>query len=353
MNEILSRFVLSGKPVSCELYGRGHINRTYLVTTDSGAAYILQRVNRTVFHDIPGLMRNIAAVTAYLSAQGGDRRSSLHLIPTREGGSYYVDGEGETWRVFDFVEDSICLQAAETPEDFYRSAVAFGTFQRMLKDFPAETLCETIPNFHNTVDRYRIFHETLAADPLGRAAGVQAEIDFVLAREAEAGALQKLRESGELPLRVTHNDTKLNNIMFDRKTRAPLCIIDLDTVMPGLVSYDFGDSIRFGASTGAEDEKGLDKIAVDLRLYRSYADGFIPACGSLSRLEIETLPLGSKLMTLECGLRFLTDYLDGDHYFGIARPEHNLDRARTQFKLVADTEKKWDAIRAIVREHLA
>ena len=220
----------------------------------------------------------------------------------------------------------------------------------MLADFPAETLHETIPNFHNTPDRYRIFRETLAADPMGRAAGIQREIDFVLAREEEAGALQRMRESGELPLRVTHNDTKLNNVMLDSRTRKALCVIDLDTVMPGLVAFDFGDSIRFGASTGPEDERDLDRIWLDLSLYRRFTEGFIPACGILTPREIETLPLGAKVMTLECGLRFLTDYLDGDHYFGISRRSHNLDRARTQFKLVADTERRWSEICGIIKD---
>lgn len=353
MEDILRFFALSGRPLSCRPYGHGHINRTYLVNTDCGRQYILQQLNRRAFHDIPGLMRNVAAVTEYLAAQTSDPRTSLHLIPAADGGSWVQDGEGEYWRVFDFVENSLCLQAPESAEDFYRSAVAFGNFQRMLQHFPAETLCETIPNFHNTVDRYRIFRETLAADPLGRAAGVRREIDFLLAREEEAGALQRMREQRELPLRVTHNDTKLNNIMFDRDSREPLCIIDLDTVMPGLVAYDFGDAIRFGASTAAEDEQDLSRVSLDLSLYRRFAEGFIPACGVLSRREIETLPLGSKIMTLECGMRFLTDYLDGDRYFGIARPEQNLDRARTQLKLVADTEAKWEQVQAIIGAFLS
>ncbi len=352
MESVLLQFPLQGTPLSCERYGQGHINRTYLVVTDSGRRYIFQQLSRTAFHNIPALMENVAAVTDFLSKKTEDPRACLHLIPTRKGQTYYLDPAGEYWRVYDFVEDSICLQTPESPEDFYQSAVAFGSFQRLLLDFPASRLHETIPNFHNTPDRYRIFHEVLAADPLGRAAAVQAEIDFALAREQEAGTLQRMRETGELPLRVTHNDTKLNNVMLDVKTRQALCVIDLDTVMPGLVAYDFGDSIRFGASTGAEDEKNLDRIEMSLPLYQRYLEGFVPACGSLSRREIETLPLGAKLMTLECGLRFLTDYLDGDHYFHIARPEHNLDRTRTQFKLVTNMEAKWDRMRQIAESFL-
>jgi Ser/Thr protein kinase RdoA (MazF antagonist) len=349
MEQVLSRFQLEGQPLSCEQYGEGHINRTYLVVTDRPRRYILQRVSRAAFHNIPALMRNIEAVTAYLARRSEDPRASLHLVPAAEGGFWVQDEAGEYWRVYDFIEDSICLQTPETPEDFYQSGVAFGSFQRMLHDFPAETLYETIPSFHNTPNRYRIFHETLRADRLNRADGVRKEIGFVLAREAEAGSLLDLCAKGELPLRVTHNDTKLNNVMLDSKTRKALCVIDLDTVMPGLVAYDFGDSIRFGASTAKEDERDLDKVGLDLSLYRRFCEGFIPACGALAKKEIETLPLGAKLMTLECGLRFLTDYLDGDRYFSVARPGHNLDRARTQFKLVAETERRWGEIQKIVR----
>ena len=352
MEKVLSRFQFEGQPLSCERFGEGHINRTYLVVTDSRRRYILQCISRAAFHNIPALMQNIEAVTAYLAQRSEDPRASLHLIPGVEGGFWVRDEAGEYWRVYDFIEDSICLQTPETPEDFYQSGVAFGSFQRMLHDFPAETLSETIPNFHNTPNRYRIFHETLRADRLNRAESVCREIDFVLAREAEAGILLDMCAEGELPLRVTHNDTKLNNVMLDSKTRKALCVIDLDTVMPGLVAYDFGDSIRFGASTAREDERDLDKVELDLSLYRRFCEGFIPACGALTEKEIETLPLGAKLMTLECGLRFLTDYLDGDRYFSVARPGHNLDRARTQFKLVAETERRWDEIQRIVREFM-
>ena len=352
MEEVLRCFQLNGHPVSCVRYGEGHINRTYLVTTDRPQRYILQRISRAAFHNIPALMQNIASVTAFLTARNPDPRASLHLIPTLDGGLWIQDAEGEYWRVYDFIEDSICLQAPENAEDFFQSGVAFGSFQRMLHDFPAETLYETIPNFHNTPDRYRLFHETLREDRMNRAAGVGREIDFVLAREAESSRLIEMHRHGELPLRVTHNDTKLNNVMLDRRSRRALCVIDLDTVMPGFVAYDFGDSIRFGASTAAEDERELDRVGLDLALYRRFCEGFIPACGELSTQEIETLPIGAKLMTLECGLRFLTDYLDGDRYFATARPGHNLDRARTQFKLVEETERRWDEIHAILRAFL-
>ena len=349
MEQVLDLFRLNGRPVSCDPYGEGHINLTFLAVTDTGKRYILQRLSRAAFHDIPGLMGNVAAVTEFLAARSPDPRSSLHLIPTLDGRSFCRDSEGEFWRVYDFVEDSLCLQTPETPEDFYQSAVAFGQFQCRLRDFPAETLCETIPNFHNTPDRYRKFHLAVDADAAGRLSSVLPEIRFLLDREEKAGTLQRLREGGELPVRVTHNDTKLNNVMLDAVTRKALCVIDLDTVMPGLVAYDFGDSIRFGASTAPEDEKDLSRVEMSLDLYETYARGFIPACGGLTAAELESLPLGAWTMTLENGLRFLTDYLEGDHYYHITRPEHNLDRCRTQLKLVSDMEQKWDPMTAIIR----
>ena len=349
MQNILMQFPLDGSVSSCERYGCGHINVTYLVVTATGHRYILQKINHHIFRNVPALMENISAVTNYLRKQMDDPRRVLTVVNTNDGSAYYFDGEGY-WRLYEFVEGSICLQQPETPEDFYQSAVAFGEFQQQLNNFPADTLHETIPNFHNTVDRYRIFHEVLAADPMGRAKDVQAEIDFVLAREQEAGTLVRLLGEGKLPLRVTHNDTKLNNVMLDDQTRTPLCVIDLDTVMPGLSAYDFGDSIRFGAATAAEDEKDLSKMEMSLDLFRIFTRGFLKACPGLTDLEKEMLPMGAKLMTLECGVRFLTDYIDGDHYFSVHREGHNLDRCRTQFKLVADMESKWDRMAQIVKE---
>ena len=354
MNEqlahILSAFPTDGAAVSCERYGCGHINETYLAVTERGHRYILQKINDHVFPDVPALMENIAAVTSFLKKQATDERSVLTLLPTLTGGTCHREPDGGWWRLYEFVEDSICLQAPETPADFYESAVAFGSFQQQLASFPAGSLHETIRNFHNTSDRMRIFRETLGRDPLGRAAAVQKEIDFVLAREEEAGALIRAQKAGELPLRVTHNDTKLNNVMLDSKTRKALCVIDLDTVMPGLSLYDFGDSIRFGAATAAEDERDLDRMSVSTELYRIYTRGFVAACPSLTKAERRLLPMGAKLMTFECGVRFLTDYLDGDHYFAIHREGHNLDRARTQFKLVADMERKWAELEQIGKE---
>mgnify|MGYP000023063688 CR=1 FL=1 len=347
---IADRFALDAPAARCERYGCGHINETYLLTTVSGRRYILQKINHHVFRDVAALMENITAVTSFLSEHADDPRSVLHLVPTRDGGAYLSRPDGTFWRVYDFVEDAVCLQSPETPADFYESAVAFGGFAQQLADFPASTLHETIPRFHDTEDRYRIFRETLAADPAGRAGEAAPEIEFALARAEEAGTLVQLLQSGELPLRVTHNDTKLNNVMLDAKTRRALCVIDLDTVMPGSSLYDFGDSIRFGASTAAEDERDLSRVSLDPDRFRLYTRGYLSACPGLTETEMRLLPLGAKLMTLECGVRFLTDHLDGDHYFAVHRPGHNLDRCRTQFRLVADMEEKWPLLSAIVRE---
>jgi len=350
LSHVLKQFRLDAPAVSCERYGFGHINVTYLVVTESGRRYILQKLSNRAFPDIPGLQENITAVTEYLHTQIDDPYGALTLIPTHDGAMWYHHEENSDWRVYDFIEGSICLQAPETPEDFYQSAIAFGTFQQQLTGFPAETLHETIKNFHNTPDRYRIFREVLAKDVMGRAKDVQPEIDFVLAHEEIGGRLMGMLKAGDLPLRVTHNDTKLNNVMLNAETRTPLCVIDLDTTMPGLSAYDFGDSIRFGAATAAEDEKDLSKVTMSLDLFRIFTRGFLKACPGLTENERKTLPLGALTMTLECGVRFLTDYLDCDHYFGIHRPEHNLDRCRTQFKLVSDMESKWEEMARIVEE---
>ena len=348
--QVLGQFQLAGNPVSCQRYGFGHINETYLVVTDSGLRYILQKINDHVFPNVAQLQHNIAAVTEHLRKQTDEKYGVLTLVPTVDGATYYHSAESGYWRVYDFIEGSICLQTPETPEDFYQSAIAFGTFQQQLKDFPAHTLYETIKNFHNTPDRYRIFKEVLAKDPLGRAKDVVPEIEFALAHEEVGGSLYRMLQEGLLPLRVTHNDTKLNNVMLRSDTRTPLCVIDLDTTMPGLSAYDFGDSIRFGAAIAKEDEQELGKVCVSLDLFRIYTRGFLKACPGLTEKEKEVLPLGALIMTLECGLRFLTDYIDGDHYFSCYRNGQNVDRCRTQFKMVADMEKKWEALAAIIRE---
>ncbi|MGJ4850738.1 phosphotransferase enzyme family protein [Bacillota bacterium Meth-B3] len=343
-------FALDGAPVSCARYGNGHINETYLLVT-ADRRYILQKINRHVFRDVPALMRNIALVTRHLERLESDPRRALTLIETRDGRDYLTDENGDCWRVYAFIEGGVCLEQAADERDFLQSGVAFGRFQKRLSDFPADSLSETIPRFHDTVNRLGLLREAVESNAHKRLEGTRAELEFALERAGQAGAMLDMLKRGALKLRVTHNDTKLNNVMLDEDTLEPLCVIDLDTVMPGLAGNDFGDSIRFGASTATEDERDLSKVRLSLPHYRAYARGFLSACGdSLTQAEIDTLPLGAKLMTFECGIRFLTDHLAGDVYYRIHRPAHNLDRCRTQFKLVADMEKKWDAMREITAQ---
>ena len=342
-------FRMNGTPVSCVVFGHGHINHTLKVTTDTGAEYVLQKINKYVFRDPVRLMANASAITEYLRKRIADPRLALHFIPTHKGLYYHRDRKGEFWRMYDFV-GGFSLDTPESDEDFYQSALAFGRFQQLLSDFPADSLYETIPEFHNTIDRYNQFRASVETDPCGRAAQAREEIRFLLKREELGGTLQRMRENGELPLRVTHNDTKLNNVLLDRKTRQALCVLDLDTVMPGLSLYDFGDAIRFGAATAAEDEPDVEKMEMDLHLFEVYTRGYLEAAPSLTDKEVEMLPMGALIMTLEVATRFLKDYIDGDLYFKTAYPEHNLIRARTQIKLVADMQSKWDEMNRIVAE---
>ena len=355
IKNITSAFVLEDNLTECVPYGSGHINDTYRLTYGTGKHYILQKMNRSIFTKPVELMENVSGVTAWLKKKiqenGGDvERETLNLVMTKDGLPYYVDEDGEYWRVYLFIENATCYDMVKDEEDFYQSAVAFGHFQRLLADYPAETLHETIVNFHNTVDRLDKFKTAVEKDICHRAADVEKEIQFVLDRTELAHVLCDMQDQGKLPLRVTHNDTKLNNIMIDNATGKAICVIDLDTVMPGLSVNDFGDSIRFGASTGAEDEKDLTKVSCDLHLYEVYVKGFIEGCGgALTETELDMLPMGAKLMTLECGMRFLTDYLQGDVYFHTTYPEHNLVRCHTQFEMVADMERKWAQMEEIVK----
>lgn len=360
MKEMIGAFAFVGEPMECIPYGSGHINDTFRLTyknENREKRFILQRMNKSIFTKPVELMENISGVTSWLKKKieenGGDpERETLNIVNTREGRPYYVDSEGEYWRAYLFIEGATCYDVVKDENDFYQSAVAFGHFQRLLADYPAETLHETIVNFHNTVDRFKNFQKAVEADVVGRAASVQEEIQFVYDREALTHVLVDMQAEGRLPLRVTHNDTKLNNIMIDDATGKAICVIDLDTVMPGLAANDFGDSIRFGASTGAEDEPDLSKVSCDLELYEAYVKGFIEGCGgALTEAEIDTLPMGAILMTFECGIRFLTDHLEGDTYFKIHRENHNLDRCRTQFKLVADMENKLPQMKTIVEKY--
>ncbi len=345
--ELIKQFQVEQDVVSIEPYGSGHINHTYLAEMSEGKKYILQGINTTIFKNTDELMENIIHVTSYLreeiSRMGGDpKRETLTVVMTKDGRPYYTDEDGSKWRVYDFIEGAQTFDAVESKEDFYQSAVAFGKFQAQLANFPADTLHETIPNFHNTAKRYQDFEKAVEADVKGRAAQVQEEIAFVRARSKEVSELHDMLAKGELPLRVTHNDTKLNNIMIDSETHQAICVIDLDTVMPGLSAHDFGDAIRFGANTAAEDEPDVSKVSLSLELFEIYVKGFLEGCGGrLTPNEVKALPMGAKMMTLECGMRFLADYLEGDVYFKISREKHNLDRCRTQFALVADMEKKW------------
>ena len=315
-------------------------------------------MNDDIFRNPKELMENVVNVTTFLRkkiiAAGGDpERETLNIILTKDGANYLQDEAGDYWRSYVFIDDATCFDLVEKPEDFYNSAVAFGHFQQLLADYPAATLHETIKNFHNTVDRFHNFLKAVEEDAVGRAKDVQAEIEFVKAREADCHIICDALANGEIPLRVTHNDTKLNNVMIDNKTGKGLCVIDLDTVMPGSALYDYGDSIRFGASTAAEDEQNLDLVSCDMNLFEIYTKGYTEGCaGSLTEKEIRLMPMGAKLMTLECGMRFLADHLQNDIYFKIHRENHNLDRARTQFKLVADMEAKWDQMNAIVEKYL-
>ena len=361
LQQALDAFDFGGQVVGAVRYGSGHINDTFCVHTQPGEdpcrRFILQRISAAAFHHPDQVMANIVGVTSYLGKQiaaaGGDpERETMSVYATRDGKSFYTDAEGGAWRVYPFIEGTVCLQSAETPELFAASALAFGNFQRMLKDYPADTLYETIPRFHDTEDRLAKLKAAVTADPMGRVKEVGPELDFVAAREADCSvALQALRE-GKLPLRVTHNDTKLNNVLIDRASGKGICVIDLDTVMPGLSINDFGDSIRFGANHSAEDEQDLSKVNFDLSLYEVYTKAFLEgAGGALTAAELDYLPWGAKLMTLECGIRFLTDYLEGDHYFRTHRPDQNLDRCRTQFKLVADMEACWEQMKAVVNKY--
>ncbi len=351
MKEIIGAFVTEGSPIRCVPFGSGHINETWLLVTNQPHLYILQRVNTAIFPDPEALMGNILRVTAHLRARDPDPRHVLTAVPVRAGGYGLDRGAAGYFRMYEFITGGICLDRAETPADFRLSGKAFGDFQRRMADFPPEALTEVIPGFHDTPKRYEALHRAMREDRAGRAAEVGPELDFFLEREEGAGLLMSKMRAGALPRRVTHNDTKLNNVMLDEKTREPLCVLDLDTVMPGLAATDFGDAIRFGAGTAAEDERDPARMHLDLTLYEAYARGFLGACGgALTAEELETLPDGARLITLENGVRFLTDYLEGDHYYHTERPGQNLDRTRTQMALVVEMERLDGTIRRMLRQ---
>ena len=340
--EIVGKFRVSGIFTECVRYGEGHINDTYKVTTEEKGKevhYILQRINNRLFPDVAKLMHNIELVTEFcrgsVLAQGGDpMRECLTLIHTKDGKSYCCDGK-DYYRMYVFIERATTYQTVCDPRDFYESAVAFGNFANLLAGFDASQLYEILTDFHNTKIRYENFLRAVEKDECSRKAEVQKEIDWVIERKNLCGILVDRIAAGEIPLRVTHNDTKLNNVMLDDETGKGIAVIDLDTVMPGSLCYDFGDSIRFGCNSAAEDEPDTSKVHFVFDLYKTYLDGYLSAVGkSITEREKELLPWGAVLMTYECGMRFLTDYLEGDVYFRTHRERHNLDRARTQFKLV-------------------
>lgn len=345
--KIAKQFGIEGEPLDVRPYGEGHINVTYLLTTDR-RRYILQRMNTNVFPDSVGLMKNICAVTEYLRARGVE---TLRVVPTLAGEPFLR--EEHNWRVYDFIEGTVTYQTSPNARVLRNSGRAFGEFQNELSGFNASLLSDVIPQFHDTPKRFADFRAALLSDRAGRAAECRREADFFLSRERLFGRAAEALSSGALPLRVTHNDTKLNNILMDEKTDEARAVIDLDTVMPGSMIFDFGDSVRFGASTAAEDEPDLQKVHFSLSLFAAFAEGF---CGAVKKsvtpLERELLPYGVFLMTAECGMRFLTDYLNGDVYFTVKYPGHNLVRARTQLKLASEQESMLTAMRETIDEIL-
>lgn len=356
-HSISSNFKIAGKYVSCERYGEGHINDTFRLTVnDDGKEihYILQRINNRLFTDVEKLMHNIELVTDFcrksVLARGGDpMRECLTLIRTKDGKAYYFDGDNY-FRMYVFIENATTYQTVRNPRDFYESAVAFGNFANLLAGFDASQLYEVLPDFHNTKVRYENFLQAVKKDICGRKTEVKREIDWVNVHKDLCGKIVDKIVAGEIPLRVTHNDTKLNNVMLDDATGKGIAVIDLDTVMPGSLCYDFGDSIRFGCNSAAEDEPDLSKVHFRMDLYETYLEGYLSAVGkSITEGERELLPWGAVLMTYECGMRFLTDYLEGDVYFKTHREGHNLDRARTQFKLVDDMLAVFDKMLAAVK----
>lgn len=345
--KIAELFVLEGEVKEIIPYGEGHINLTLLVTTTK-KRYIMQKMNTRVFPDPDKLMENICGVTEHLKARGVE---TLNVVPTKDGKSF-VKGE-ECYRVYDFIEGTATYQTATDKAVFRNSGKAFGQFQNYLAEFDASKLTETIKRFHDTPKRFADFKEALSKDCMGRAKECQKEIDFILSHENTYGIAMAGLADGSIPLRVTHNDTKLNNVLMDAKTGEARAVIDLDTIMPGSMLFDFGDSIRFGASTAAEDEKDLTKVHFDIDLFKVYAEGY---CGevkdSITAREAELLPYGAYLMTIECGMRFLADYLAGDTYFATKYEGHNLVRCRTQLRLAEEMENQFKEMSGIITEIL-
>lgn len=355
LKKVAESFNIDSAVKSVTGYGCGHINDTYLIITEGGVKYILQKINNYVFPDVPGLMKNIVGVTDYIARKGRDEgvpeASLLKVIRTADGCPYLKNEDGY-YRLYNFIDDAVSIETNATPRQFELSGIGFGKFQKMLDGYPASELTESIKDFHNTPVRLERLKKAVELDIEGRAKDCREEIDFYLSRESYAYKVVNLIASGDIPLRVTHNDTKLNNVLIDVKNDKAVAVIDLDTVMPGSVLYDFGDSIRSGANTAAEDEKDLSKVNFSVDLFRAFAKGFIGEVKcALTSAEIENMAFGAILMTYECGMRFLTDYLEGDVYFKVHRDKHNLDRTRTQIKMVSDMEKMLSVMNGIVKEY--
>ena len=352
---VLDRFEIAGDFVSACPYGSGHINDTFAATFNQGGTpvrYILQRINHQIFKNPPALMDNIVRVTDHIRARLLETgapdvsRRVLTLIPTRDGKRFLADDAGLFWRVYVFIERARTYDVIENTGQALEAARAFGRFQRALADLSGPRLHETIPGFHHTPTRFAALRAAVEQDTMNRAASVKAEIAFAFARESMANELVGRQAAGALRECVTHNDTKLNNVMLDDVSREGICVIDLDTVMPGLPLYDFGDMVRTATITAAEDERDLSRVGMAMPMFEALARGYLEAVGDwMSADEAALLPLAGKLLTYECGIRFLTDYLQGDRYFRIHRPDHNLDRCRTQFKLIACIEAQEDEMR--------
>ena len=358
IQEIFLKFKIPSPPISYQTKQSGNINRTYAVTTADGVQYILQQVNTYVFKDPDALMENIANVTAFLAEKikksGGDpMRQTLNLLPAKDGSYCYKEPASDSiWRIYYLVKDTVAYDSAIRSGILYEAAKAFGVFQRQLEDYPAETLHETIPNFHNTAMRYEAFEKAVQEDAAGRAASVSEEIKKLRAFKHYASLIVGGIAEGRIPVRVTHNDTKLNNILMDAETGKGICVIDLDTVMPGSLLYDFGDSIRFAANNTAEDDPDLSRIFLRLDLYEEYVSGFLAGVGdAITCEEIALLPESVLILTYELALRFMTDYLDGDKYFKILSPDHNLIRTRAQLRLTEDIRQKLPLLRGITEKY--
>jgi Ser/Thr protein kinase RdoA (MazF antagonist) len=354
LRDLAAAFQFQGEVSAFAPFGNGHINDTYLVTCQAAGApvrYTLQRINRQVFRSPAAVMENIVRVTAHLAAQLAgapdcDRRA-LTLVSARDGSNWHEDAQGETWRAYRFIENARSYETATSVDQAFQAAQAFGRFQQQLASLPAPRLNETIPHFHHTPKRFAVLEQAIAADAKGRAKLARQEIEFALARRSIAGVLLE----ANLPERITHNDTKFNNVLLDDATGESLCVIDLDTVMPGLALYDFGDMVRTTTSPAAEDEQDLSKVTMQFPLFEALVRGYLSAAGEfLTKSEKKFLAFSGKLITFETGIRFLADHLNGDTYFKIHREGHNLDRCRTQFKLVEAIERQEDEMNRLVEK---